>query len=74
MGATPWLGMAGALLFPDTATYDPEFADRTFFVLGVHGQVFMALILLTALLGAVAASWRHANSTRAHHRGADGGA
>ncbi|MBF6204611.1 hypothetical protein IU483_10805 [Streptomyces gardneri] len=50
--ATPWLGMIGALLFPDTATHDPEFADRTLFVLGLHGQVFMALILLTALLAA----------------------
>lgn len=60
--ATPWLGMAGALLFPGTATYDPEFADRTLFILGLHGQVFMALILLTALLGASVASWRRANS------------
>lgn len=62
--ATPWLGMTGALLFPDTATYDPEFADRTLFVLGLHGQVFMALILLTALLSASAASWRRADSAR----------
>ncbi|WP_063061457.1 DUF6640 family protein [Nocardia sienata] len=61
--ATPWLGMAGALLFPDTATYDPEFADRTLFVLGLHGQIVLALILLTALLGAVVASWRRADST-----------
>ncbi|MGA6208875.1 DUF6640 family protein [Nocardia testacea] len=61
--ATPWLGMAGALLFPDTATYDPEFADRTVFVLGVHGQVFLALILLTALIVAIAMSWRGRDST-----------
>ena len=51
--ATPWLGMLAALLFPGTATYDPEFADRTVFVLGLHGQVFLALVLLLALFGAV---------------------
>ncbi|MFG3440091.1 DUF6640 family protein [Nonomuraea sp. NPDC047897] len=53
--ATPWLGMFGALLFPDTATYDPEFSDRTVFVLGLHGQVFMAIVLLLVLLGAATA-------------------
>lgn len=50
--------MFGALLFPGTATYDPEFADRAVFVLGLHGQVFMALVLIVALLGAAAAAWR----------------
>lgn len=52
--STPWLGMLGALLFPGTATYDPEFADDTVFVLGLHGQVFLALVLLVALLAATA--------------------
>ncbi|MFD0884996.1 DUF6640 family protein [Streptosporangium algeriense] len=56
--AIPWLGMIGALLFPGTATYDPEFAGRTVFVLGLHGQVFMAIVLLLALLVAVAATLR----------------
>lgn len=56
--STPWLGMLGALLFPGTATYDPEFADDTVFVLGLHGQVFLALVLLVALLVAVAAASR----------------
>ncbi|SHF92836.1 DUF6640 family protein [Streptoalloteichus hindustanus] len=56
--ATPWLGMLGALPFPGTATYDPEFADRTLFVLGLHGQVLMALVLLMALLVAAAATPR----------------
>jgi hypothetical protein len=56
--ATPWLGMIGALLFPDTATYDPEFANQTLFILGLHGQVFMAIALLLALLGAAAATLR----------------
>ncbi|MFH8569569.1 DUF6640 family protein [Streptomyces sp. NPDC017993] len=56
--ATPWLGMIGALLFPGTATYDPEFSDQTRFILGVHGQVFMAIILTLALLGATAATLR----------------
>ncbi|MEU8319645.1 DUF6640 family protein [Nonomuraea sp. NPDC048881] len=56
--AIPWLGMIGALLFPGTATYDPEFADRTVFVLGLHGQVFMAIVLLVALLVATAATLR----------------
>jgi hypothetical protein len=53
MLSTPWLGMLGALLFPGTATYDPEFADDTVFILGLHGQVFLALVLLAALLTAV---------------------
>jgi hypothetical protein len=56
--STPWLGMLGALLFPGTATYDPEFADDTVFVLGLHGQVFLALVLLVALLVAVAGNAR----------------
>ncbi|MBG0815442.1 DUF6640 family protein [Planomonospora sp. ID82291] len=56
--AVPWLGMAGALLFPGTATYDPEFAERTVFVLGLHGQVFMAIVLLLILSGAAAAIGR----------------
>jgi hypothetical protein len=51
--STPWLGMFGALAFPGTATHDPEFADDTVFVLGLHGQVFLALVLLSALLAAV---------------------
>ncbi|WP_336205588.1 hypothetical protein [Nonomuraea sp. LPB2021202275-12-8] len=49
--ATPWLGMSGALVFPDTATHDPEFAGRTVFVLGLHGQAFMALVLILVLIG-----------------------
>ncbi|MFD7664823.1 DUF6640 family protein [Streptomyces sp. NPDC059788] len=56
--AVPWLGMIGALLFPGTATYDPEFAGRTLFVLGMHGQVFMAIVLTLTLLGAAAAVLR----------------
>jgi hypothetical protein len=52
--STPWVGMLGALLFPGTATYDPEFAGDTVFVLGLHGQVFLALVLLAAL---VTAAW-----------------
>ena len=56
--STPWLGMLGALLFPGTATYDPEFADDTVFVLGLHGQVFLALVLLAALVTATWASTR----------------
>ncbi|MEV4291257.1 DUF6640 family protein [Nonomuraea bangladeshensis] len=56
--ATPWLGMIGALLFPGTATYDPEFAGRTLFVLGLHGQVFLAFVLLLALLVAATAALR----------------
>lgn len=60
--ATPWLGMLGALLFPGTATYDPEFADDTVFVLGLHGQVFLALVLLAAL---VTAAWGSTRRLRA---------
>ncbi|MFI9554254.1 DUF6640 family protein [Nonomuraea endophytica] len=61
--SVPWLGMVGALLFPGTATYDPEFADRTVFVLGLHGQVFMAIVLLTALLVATTATLRTPRET-----------
>lgn len=50
--------MIGALLFPGTATYDPEFSNQTLFILGVHGQVFMAITLALALLGATAATLR----------------
>ncbi|MFG7942473.1 DUF6640 family protein [Streptomyces cacaoi] len=56
--ATPWLSMIGALLFPGTAAYDPEFATQTLFVLGMHGQVFMAVVLILALLAATAATLR----------------
>jgi len=56
--STPWLGMLGALLFPGTATHDPEFADDTVFILGLHGQVFLALVLLVALGAAVVGSLR----------------
>ncbi|GAA2790035.1 DUF6640 family protein [Nonomuraea dietziae] len=63
--ATPWLGMLGALLFPGTATYDPEFSEKTVFVLGMHEQVFMALVLLVTLLSAAAAPLRHLGSTTA---------
>lgn len=75
--ATPWLGMLGALLFPDTATHDPEFAEHTLFILGLHGQVFMAIVLLLALLGAAAAITAHAprqddtatlRTNEGHHR------
>lgn len=54
----PWLGMLGALAFPETAAYDPEFADRTLFILGVHGQLAMAAILLLALLVATVVTVR----------------
>ncbi|MGA6161332.1 DUF6640 family protein [Amycolatopsis magusensis] len=56
--ATPWLGMAAAILFPGTAAYDPEFAGQTRFVLGLHGQVFLAVVLLLALGSATAATLR----------------
>ncbi|MGN9766100.1 DUF6640 family protein [Micromonospora sp. SD12] len=56
--ATPWLGMLGALLFPGTAAYDPEFADQTVFVLGLHGQIFMAVVLLLVLIGSAAGALR----------------
>ncbi|MEV0623765.1 DUF6640 family protein [Nonomuraea sp. NPDC050404] len=56
--AVPWLGMVGALLFPGTATYDPEFADETVFVLGLHGQVFLAIVLLLILIVATVVTAR----------------
>ncbi|WP_280457422.1 MULTISPECIES: DUF6640 family protein [Nocardia] len=64
--ATPWIGMIAALTFPGTATYDPEFHDRTLFILGVHGQVFLAIVLLAALTAAAAGVLRTpANIARA---------
>ncbi|WP_280434322.1 DUF6640 family protein [Nocardia carnea] len=60
--STPWLGMIAALGFPGTATYDPEFRDRTLFVLGLHGQVFLAVLLLAALGITAAAIVRSGNT------------
>ncbi|WP_280507583.1 DUF6640 family protein [Nocardia flavorosea] len=51
--STPWIGMIAALGFPETATYDPEFREETLFILGLHGQVALAIILLVAVGGAV---------------------
>ena len=48
--------MLAALGFPGTATYDPEFHDRTLFVLGMHGQVFLAIILLVAVAATTVAA------------------
>ena len=47
--AVPWASMFVALLFPGTATYDPEFEGDTTFVLGLHGQMFMAAVTLLLL-------------------------
>jgi hypothetical protein len=52
--AVPWASMFPALLFPGTATYDPEFRAETTFVAGMHGQLFMALVTLAILAGAAA--------------------
>lgn len=49
--ATPWLGLLSAGLFPGTAIHDPEFENGS--VLGLHPQMFLALVLL-ALLSAAA--------------------
>ncbi|TYB67363.1 hypothetical protein FXF51_15305 [Nonomuraea sp. PA05] len=57
--AVPWASMFPALLFPGTATYDPEFRNETQFVLGLHGQMFMAVVTLAILaLAAFLASAR----------------
>jgi hypothetical protein len=63
--STPWLGMFAALLFPGTATHGPEFADDTLFILGLHGQVFLDLVLVAALLAAVVATSRSTEPERA---------
>ncbi|TMR36254.1 hypothetical protein ETD85_11345 [Nonomuraea zeae] len=52
--AVPWASMFPALLFPGTATYDPEFEQETQFVLGLHGQLFMAVVTLVILAVAAA--------------------
>ncbi|WP_051499658.1 DUF6640 family protein [Nocardia sp. BMG51109] len=54
--ATPWLGLLGATLFPGTAVHDPEFDNGS--ILGLHPQVFMAVILLTLLVVAAAITAR----------------
>jgi hypothetical protein len=51
--AAPWASMFPALLFPGAATYDPQFKAETQFVLGLHGQVFLALVTLAGLAVAV---------------------
>ncbi|WP_344472282.1 DUF6640 family protein [Nonomuraea monospora] len=57
--AVPWASMFPALLFPGTATFDPEFRNETQFVLGLHGQMFMAVVTLAVLgLAAFLASTR----------------
>ncbi|KAA2264031.1 hypothetical protein F0L68_08545 [Solihabitans fulvus] len=53
ISAIPWASMLPAMLFPGTATYDPEFRGATRFVLGMHGQVFEALLTLVLLAVAV---------------------
>ncbi|HUR06112.1 MAG TPA: DUF6640 family protein [Nonomuraea sp.] len=58
--AVPWASMIPALLFPGTATYDPEFRYETQFVLGLHGQMFMAVVTLAILaIATFLASSRH---------------
>ncbi|MFE6862223.1 DUF6640 family protein [Nocardia sp. NPDC057668] len=49
--STPWLALLSAPLFPGTAVHDPEFDNPA--VLGLHPQVFMAVVLLILLLIAV---------------------
>lgn len=54
MGSVTWLGMWGALLFPGTAAKDPEFEHTGEKVLGMDTQLFVALVMLAGLSGAVA--------------------
>lgn len=51
--AVPWASMFPALLFPGTAMSDPEFTGETRFVLGLHAQLFLAVVTLV-LLGVAA--------------------
>jgi hypothetical protein len=53
LGSVPWLGMWGALLFPGTAAKDPEFECGAPKVLGLDPQLFIALVMLAGLSGAV---------------------
>ncbi|GGN58933.1 hypothetical protein GCM10010112_13220 [Actinoplanes lobatus] len=50
--AVPWAAMFPALLLPGTATYDPQFRAGTQFILGLHGQLFMAAVTLAILAAA----------------------
>ncbi|WP_245401419.1 DUF6640 family protein [Nocardia albiluteola] len=53
LGSVTWLGMWGALLFPGTAAKDPEFECTGHKVLGMDLQLFIALVMLLGLSGAV---------------------
>lgn len=53
LGSVPWLGMWAALLFPGTAATDPEFEAEQSKVLGIHPQLFLGLVILVGLSGAV---------------------
>jgi hypothetical protein len=54
LGSVTWLGMWGALLFPQTAAQDPEFAETAAKVLGLDVQLFIAVVMLVGLGAAVA--------------------
>lgn len=53
LGSVTWLGMWATPLFPGTAATDPEFEGTDPPVLGLHPQMFLALVMLVGLGGAV---------------------
>lgn len=54
VATVPWLSMWGALLLPGTAVNDPEFDHAESRVLGMHPQLFLALVMLVGVSAAVA--------------------
>ena len=64
LSSVSWLGMWGAMLFPDTAATDPEFASEPTErkVAGLHPQLFLSVIGLGGLAVTV-----KAEAVRARH-------
>ncbi|RDI51555.1 DUF6640 family protein [Nocardia mexicana] len=58
LAAVTWLGMFGALLFPGTATQDPEHAADNQLILGLDAQLFIGLVMLALLAVALLADHR----------------
>jgi len=58
--ASPWLGMFGALLFPGTAMFDPEFDRPEAYVAGLHPQIWAATVMLAMIAVAMFLAVRRA--------------
>lgn len=61
--ASPWLGMFGALLFPGTAMFDPEFDKPSAYVAGLHPQIWAATMILGVIAIAMVLAVRRNRSS-----------